>query len=702
MSIRKMALTGLTALAALGGVLVLCGTPAYAAKIRFALPFSPFGDLFSGHGDAIDQTTGNLYVVAADTAIKVFAPTGGSPIADLTGTDTPRHEFGLGGAYPAVDNACYEQVPRLTGEACGKFDPSTGDIYVPDVRGKVVDKFKLNSKGEYEYICQFTGYTAAGGIECLANASGRQAVQATEFSEPDSVAVDREGNIYIADGETGGIYEFAATGEAVTAVAGLLAPSPDTIAVDSRGDIYVTSGYPGDLVELKRGSLTGPIESETLLSSNAYAVALDHATGRLFTVALSDQTVTEYGPEGKAELSFPSNEPRDVAINETSDDLYVSGSGAIEAFGPPTTLLSVTTEGAVDVQAESATINGSIDPEGESTNVQFQYGSTPSLGSNVSAAPAMVSGATSVPVKAELADLEPNLTYSYQLLGTDSESSFPGGVRSFKTPAVKPRVSVRPALFVTPGEAVLVGAVNPENSDTHYRFVFGTSVAYGTSLPSEEADLGSSFGERPVTSPVEELQPGTTYHYAVIASDSQGTVQSADMTFTTPAPPLPVVETGAAGEVAQNSATITGSVDPEGLSTGYEFDLGTDTGYGARVFGEVGSGSEPQAVSLNVGGLQPGTTYHYRLVASNTYGTAYGADETFTTPGFPTSVIAPPLTAPLVPVPVFSPPSTAGATLKASHPAKKAKPKEKRAKPKRRARKSSRDAGARGERRGGR
>ena len=94
----------------------------------------------------------------------------------------------------------------------------------------------------------------------------------------------------------------------------------------------------------------------------------------------------------------------------------------------------------------------------------------------------------------------------------------------------------------------------------------------------------------------------------------------------------------------------TGGADPEGLPTTYRFEYGTSSAYGSswpgiQVF--AGSGSTAQGMAVTVPNLQPGTTYHYRLAASNEDGTSYGADATFTTPGYPVSVVheAPVLTA---------------------------------------------------------
>ena len=92
-------------------------------------------------------------------------------------------------------------------------------------------------------------------------------------------------------------------------------------------------------------------------------------------------------------------------------------------------------------------------------------------------------------------------------------------------------------------------------------------------------------------------------------------------------------------------------MNPQGVKTTYEFDLGVDTGYGTRIFGEAGSGSEAQTFNTSLAELTPATTYHFRLIATNMFGTSYGADETFTTPAIPGSLLSAPAPTPLVPAP---------------------------------------------------
>ena len=98
---------------------------------------------------------------------------------------------------------------------------------------------------------------------------------------------------------------------------------------------------------------------------------------------------------------------------------------------------------------------------------------------------------------------------------------------------------------------------------------------------------------------------------------------------------MPTAITGSASAVGPTSATIAGSVNPNGQATTYHFDYGTSTSYGSQAPAppdpSAGMGSTSQPVSASLAGLSPGTTYHYRLVASNASGTQDGSDQTFVT-----------------------------------------------------------------------
>ncbi len=212
------------------------------------------------------------------------------------------------------------------------------------------------------------------------------------------------------------------------------------------------------------------------------------------------------------------------------------------------------------------------------------------------------------------------------------------------------------SLAVTHTTGTLSATIDAGRADTTYRFEYGTSAAYGVSVPAPDADIGSGLsGPIVVGQQLAGLQPGATYHYRVVASNALGQAVGADQTFTTLPPQPPVVSTGQAGGVAQSSATLTGTVDARGFETGYEFDFGVDTSYGTRIFGDAGVEPGAQTFAAALQGLMPGTTYHYRVLATNVFGTVYGADQVFTTASYPSSVLAGSASPPLLSTPLLAP-----------------------------------------------
>jgi hypothetical protein len=93
----------------------------------------------------------------------------------------------------------------------------------------------------------------------------------------------------------------------------------------------------------------------------------------------------------------------------------------------------------------------------------------------------------------------------------------------------------------------------------------------------------------------------------------------------------PVATTGGAANVAQQTARLTGSTDPNGAATTVQFQYGTTSAYGAVSPEQVFTGDGKKAVTADIGALAPATTYHYRLIARNDKGLSKGADRTFKT-----------------------------------------------------------------------
>ncbi len=123
----------------------------------------------------------------------------------------------------------------------------------------------------------------------------------------------------------------------------------------------------------------------------------------------------------------------------------------------------------------------------------------------------------------------------------------------------------------------------------------------------------------------------TTYHFQFVASNGAGTVYGDDMTFTT-TPPAPGVTTGPAGRITTKSATLTGTVNPNGLPTTCHFEFGKTANYtmGIGVI-PAGNGTAGVPIKLEWTTFDPDTTYHYKLACENSSGPASGADMTFKT-----------------------------------------------------------------------
>ena len=213
----------------------------------------------------------------------------------------------------------------------------------------------------------------------------------------------------------------------------------------------------------------------------------------------------------------------------------------------------------------------------------------------------------------------------------------------FATPPAPPvAVSAAPT-NVTLTQATLNGTVNPSGSTvSSCHFDWGTTTGYGQQIPCVSSP-GEGVEPVAVSATLTALTPGTTYHYRLVATGPGGTVEGADEQLTTatppPAPAAPAALSSSPTGATDSQGTLNGTVDPNGSAVSdCHFDWGTSSAYGHTVpcAASPGAGLAPVAVTAMLTGLAPGTTYHYRLVATGPGGTSYGADEQFTTPFAPT------------------------------------------------------------------
>ena len=230
--------------------------------------------------------------------------------------------------------------------------------------------------------------------------------------------------------------------------------------------------------------------------------------------------------------------------------------------------------------------------------------------------------------------------YEVSLTVTDNlgfTSTVTQAVSISTTGTPNPSVTTAGVGGISAGGATVEGAINPYNQSTQYQFVYGTSPA---SLSDSTALVDGPSGQTstPVSATLSGLSPSTTYYYQLdVLSGGQtyaGGVESFATNAAPPPPQTPTVATGSASAVSQQSAVLTGMINPGGSQqVSYRFSYGTSPGNlsagGNQSASATGTSSQP--VSTIVSGLAPDTTYYFRLDA-DLGGQAYsGTIASFTT-----------------------------------------------------------------------
>jgi len=195
---------------------------------------------------------------------------------------------------------------------------------------------------------------------------------------------------------------------------------------------------------------------------------------------------------------------------------------------------------------------------------------------------------------------------------------------------------------VTQNSAAVSGSVTSAGtaSVTERGFVYGASANPTTSDSKVTAALGTGTGAFSAT--LTSLAAATTYHVRAYAISGAGTAYGADRTFTTltgggpgPEDNPPTVVTNTVTGITTTGATLNGNVTSDGGATvtarGLVYGATVNPAIGGAGITQAASGSGTGIFTANISGLTANTTYHVRAYATNSEGTSYGADVTFTT-----------------------------------------------------------------------
>ena len=234
-----------------------------------------------------------------------------------------------------------------------------------------------------------------------------------------------------------------------------------------------------------------------------------------------------------------------------------------------------------------------------------------------------------------LAGLLPGTAYHVRAYATNSAGTAYGADVPFTTtPVVVPTVTTTsPVTLITLTTATAGGNVTADGGGT----VTARGVCWATTLNpviGATNTTSNGTGTGVFSSPITGLLPGTAYHVRAYATNSAGTAYGADVPFTTNPVVVPTVTTTTPVTlITLTTATAAGNVTADGGGTvtarGVCWATTLNPIIGATNTTSNGTGTG--VFSSPITGLLPGTAYHVRAYATNSAGTAYGADVPFTT-----------------------------------------------------------------------
>ncbi|MBS1845538.1 MAG: PD40 domain-containing protein [Actinobacteria bacterium] len=665
-------------------VLLLFGAPLARATTIYA-PVGSVGPADAGPGQfvnpqrvAVDPVTGDVFVAdSGNDRIQVFRPAA-APGSCAEACATYLTSFGS---------------TALTDEPIGvAVDPETGDVYVsaagttnaivkfrPDVRGDPTSYSQV-SAAEFTSPSQGSGPGEVGSFGRLSGFGVGMGAVAVDPAAPHDLLVADPGNRRVErfgpEGAFIGSFDgVETTGGGSSGEPAALFAKPVDLAVDATGDVYVAdldeaaNAGEGALRFMRfdaegvfKATLAPPRESNPNLS--AAVVGVESGTAEAFLGSFfifSPSEVHRFGSDDQEIDHFrciasacesplfgiaaaPASSSLSRRLYVVAADGFFGGTPTVQVF-EAVELPGVSIAAPGEVSAGAATFHGSVDPNGSDARWRFEYRATGSAAWTRLPAPDgdAGSGTDPVDIEATTTGLEPNTTYEVRLVASKGEGDVTSQVLTFTTLAQPAAPATGGSFSVTDTSATLSGTVAPRNSpmvDCH--FEVGTTIAYGRSVSCSAGD--DALDDR------DEVQR------VVVGADAISFLIRFGGAST---PPMAYGEPAGAVEAALDQLPTIGGVGGSVSVTGGPQASAPDAPYVVAFEGTLGhrdveqldvstsgAGGLPSAIAVetihpggdlapvaaDVPDLQPGTTYHFRLVADNgVEGWQSGADRTFTT-----------------------------------------------------------------------
>ena len=294
------------------------------------------------------------------------------------------------------------------------------------------------------------------------------------------------------------------------------------------------------------------------------------------------------------------------------------------------TLPSITTAEVSSITTNGAVCGGNVTSDGylsvTARGVCWSTSPNPTINDNKKNNGTGIGNFTS-----NIIGLTEGTTYYVRAYATNSKGTAYGEERSFTTLAKTiPQITTANVTSITATTAVCGGNVTSDgNLDVTARGVCW-STSPNPTISNSKTTNGTGTGS--FTSNITGLADGTTYYVRAYATNSKGTAYGEERSFTTIATTVPQITTANVTSITTNSAVCGGNVTFSGNLTVTARGVCWSTSPNPTISNsKTTNGTGTGSFTSNITGLAEGTTYYVRAYATNSKGTAYGAEKSFTT-----------------------------------------------------------------------